>query len=167
MVKGHCGSCPLHQPQLIMFVLSFSRSLALSLSLYQTSEPIEHLLLVPNLNLRRLIKDFLIEGGEELYVGGRDGDGDDKDDGSGEADRDQGDGGEIRREEGLGTGEHRECLFALVTEQILVLKVCLRRVHRLAKRGESVRRWRSRVRCLRRKGFGMSARSSDVRWVRQ
>ncbi|CAB1117058.1 unnamed protein product [Ectocarpus sp. CCAP 1310/34] len=88
----------------------------------------EHLLLVPNLNLRRLIKDFLIEGGEELYVGGRDGGVDDNDDGSGEADRDQGDGGEIRREERPGTGEHRECRFARVTEQILVLK-CLGSVY--------------------------------------
>ncbi|CAN0064908.1 unnamed protein product [Ectocarpus sp. 4 AP-2014] len=94
----------------------------------KTSEPIEHLLLVPNLNLRRLIRDFLIEGGEELYVGGRDSGVDDEDDGSGEADRDKGDGGEIRREERPGTGEHRECRFALVTEQILVLK-CLGSVY--------------------------------------
>ncbi|CAM9708929.1 unnamed protein product [Ectocarpus fasciculatus] len=65
-----------------------------------------------------------MEGGEELYVGGRDGDGDDQDDGSGEADRDQGGGGESRREEGSGRGEHQEHRFSLVTEQMLVLK-CL------------------------------------------
>ncbi|CBJ26008.1 armadillo/beta-catenin repeat family protein / U-box domain-containing protein [Ectocarpus siliculosus] len=94
----------------------------------KTGEPIERLLLVPNLNLRRLIKDFLIEGGEELYVGGRDGDGGDQDDGSGEVDRDEGDGGESGWEERSGTGEHRECRFALVTEQILVLK-CLGSVY--------------------------------------
>lgn len=136
----------LDQPQRILFVSSFSRSLFL----YQTSEPIEHLLLVPNLNLRRLIKDFLIEGGKELYVGGRGGDGGDQDDGSGEADRDQRDGGGSRQEEGSGRGEHREYRFALVTEQILVLKVCLRTTSaptgdeglHLSKRWESVRRWR-------------------------
>lgn len=91
----------------------------------------EQLSLVPNLNLRRLIKDLLTEGGEGLYLhradSDSDGDGDGDDDGvsggnqSGQPAREQG--GGARRERGR--EEEREYRFALVAEQILVLKVRL------------------------------------------
>eukprot|EP00752_Nemacystus_decipiens_P007718 g6901.t1 len=95
----------------------------------KTGQPMEQLSLVPNLNLRRLIKDLLAEGGEGLYLhradSDSDGDGDDNggggDDGSGQTAREQGGGG-ARRERGR--EEDREYRFALVAEQILVLK-CL------------------------------------------
>lgn len=88
----------------------------------------EQLSLVPNLNLRRLIKDLLTEGGEGLYLHHADSDGDGDGDGdgvsggdeSGQAAREQGGGG-ARRERGR--QEDREYRFALVAEQILVLKV--------------------------------------------
>lgn len=75
----------------------------------------EHLSLVSNLNLRRLIKDLLSEGGEGLYVHHHlDGEGSEVGD---------------EREEG-GEREQRDASrdyrFALVAEQILVLKVCRR-----------------------------------------
>lgn len=70
----------------------------------------EQLSLVPNLNLRRLIKDLLNEGGEGLYVHEMDGDV------SGDGTREG--------EDGVGRNEERqEYRFALVTEHILVLKV--------------------------------------------
>lgn len=95
----------------------------------------EQLSLVPNLNLRRLIKDLLTEGGEGLYLhhadsdsdgdGDGDGDGVSRGDKSGQAAREQG-GGAARRERGR--EEDREYRFALVAEQILVLKVRLKNV---------------------------------------
>lgn len=91
----------------------------------------EQLSLVPNLNLRRLIKDLLTEGGEGLYLhradnSDSDGDGDGAGvsggDGSRQVARDQGQGGGGARRE-RGREEDREYRFALVAEQILVLKV--------------------------------------------
>lgn len=84
----------------------------------------EQLSLVPNLNLRRLIKDLLTEGGEGLYLHRADSDAEDDGDGSGSGDarRRQGGGGEGGRRE-KGREEDREYRFALVAEQILVLKV--------------------------------------------
>lgn len=66
--------------------------------------------LVPNLNLGRLIKDLLNEGGEGLYLHRVTGD---------DAHSDGGEEGRARGRDG--SGAYR---FALVTEQILVLKVC-------------------------------------------
>ncbi|CAM9205658.1 unnamed protein product [Ectocarpus sp. 8 AP-2014] len=86
----------------------------------KTGQPMEQLSLVPNLNLRRLIKDLLAEGGEGLYVYRVDSD--EEDDGPGRSSRAQGGGG--RRERGREKEGNREYRFALVTEQILVLK-CL------------------------------------------
>lgn len=72
----------------------------------QTGQHMEQLSLVPNLNLRRLIKDLLNEGGEGLYVHEMDGD------------------GTREGEDGVGCNEEgHEYRFALVTEHILVLKV--------------------------------------------
>lgn len=87
----------------------------------QTGQPMEQLSLVPNLNLRRLIKDLLAEGGEGLYVYRVDSD--EEGDGSGGSSRAQGGGRRDRGREKEGIRDYR---FALVTEQILVLKV---RVH--------------------------------------
>lgn len=96
----------------------------------QTGQPMEQLSLVPNLNLRRLIKDLLTEGGEGLYLhradsdseGDGDGAGVSGGEGSGQVARAQGkEGGGARRERGR--EEDREYRFALVAEQILVLKV--------------------------------------------
>lgn len=83
----------------------------------------EQLSLVPNLNLRRLIKDLLAEGGEGLYVYRVDSD--EEGDGPGGSSRAQG-GGRGRRERGREKEGNREYRFALVTEQILVLKVRVR-----------------------------------------
>lgn len=99
-----------------------------AVSLCQTGQPMEQLSLVPNLNLRRLIKDLLTEGGEGLYLHRADSDSDGVDDETGvsrgdetgRAAREQGGGG-ARRERGR--EEDREYRFALVAEQILVLKV--------------------------------------------
>lgn len=74
----------------------------------------EHLCLVPNLNLRRLIKDLLHEGGEGLYVHRLDGEGLEK------GDSRRADAGEKEQRD-----VSREYRFALVGEQILVLKVCV------------------------------------------
>lgn len=70
----------------------------------------DQLSLVPNLNLRRLIKDLLNEGGEGLYLQhlGSD-DMDDTKQGRGSGEKP--------------IGEKRDYCFALVAEQILVLKV--------------------------------------------
>ncbi|CAN0183455.1 unnamed protein product, partial [Laminaria digitata] len=68
--------------------------------------------LVPNLNLGRLIKDLLNEGGEGLYLHRVTVD---------DAHSDGGEQGRGRARGRDGSGEYR---FALVTEQILVLK-CL------------------------------------------
>ena len=73
--------------------------------------------LVPNLNLGRLIKDLLNEGGEGLYLRRANGDSNDDDSDGGERG-----GGRARPRGREGSGEYR---FALVTEQILVLKVGL------------------------------------------
>lgn len=74
----------------------------------------EQLSLVPNLNLRRLIKDLLNEGGEGLYVHQVDSDGTEgTDDGKHER-------GHVERRSG---DDERNYRFALVAEQILVLKV--------------------------------------------
>lgn len=67
--------------------------------------------LVPNLNLRRLIKDLLNEGGEGLYVHHVD------EDDSSEPEQAGG-------RESANTEEVRDYRFALVAEHILVLKVC-------------------------------------------
>lgn len=82
----------------------------------------EQLSLVPNLNLRRLIKDLLTEGGEGLYVHRMDSD-DGKGDDPGGPSREPGRAG-ARRDRGREREEKREYRFALVAEQILVLKVC-------------------------------------------
>lgn len=81
----------------------------------------EQLSLVPNLNLRRLIKDLLNEGGEGLYVQHVNVDGTD-----GEREKKLGGGGRGREGDsrsGQDTQEEREYRYALVAEQILVLKV--------------------------------------------
>lgn len=99
--------------------------------LSQTGQPMEQLSLVPNLNLRRLIKDLLTEGGEGLYLHRADSDSDCDGDGvrggdeSRQAPREQ---GGARRERGR--EEEREYRFALVAEQILVLKVRLSKIPR-------------------------------------
>ncbi len=81
---------------------------------------------MPNLNLRRLIKDLLSEGGEGLYLHDADSDaeggGDGNGGGSGGVRRRQGEGGEGGRRERGREGD-REYRFALIAEQILVLKV--------------------------------------------
>lgn len=72
----------------------------------------EQLTLVSNLNLRRLIKDLLNEGGEGLYVhhvGSDDGN----------------EGKQAGRVGERSSEEKRDYRFALVAEQILVLKVIL------------------------------------------
>ena len=69
--------------------------------------------LVPNLNLGRLIKDLLNEGGEGLYLHRVTGDD------AHPLSVEQGRGRARGRD---GSGDYR---FALVTEQILVLKVCI------------------------------------------
>lgn len=81
----------------------------------QTGQPMEQLSLVPNLNLRRLIKDLLNEGGEGLYVHHAD-----VDDGDGEMQSEGEEGGEEQQSDG---DQNRKYRFALVTEHILVLKV--------------------------------------------
>eukprot|EP00904_Undaria_pinnatifida_P004994 jgi/Undpi1/1624/HiC_scaffold_11.g05014.m1 len=81
-----------------------------------TGQPMGQLSLVPNLNLGRLIKDLLNEGGEGLYLRRANGDSNDDDSDGGERG-----GGRARPRGREGSGEYR---FALVTEQILVLK-CL------------------------------------------
>lgn len=74
----------------------------------------EQLCLVPNLNLRRLIKDLLSEGGEGLYVFRSDGD-------ESDTEEQAGDGG--REFDGRRGERPRGYRFALVAEHILVLKV--------------------------------------------
>lgn len=79
----------------------------------------EHLSLVPNLNLRRLIKDLLSEGGEGLYIQSFDA-------ADGTAD------GRKKKKPGRGSvdssssssGHQAEYRFALVPEHIAILKVC-------------------------------------------
>lgn len=80
----------------------------------------EHLSLVQNLNLGRLIEDLLAEGGEGLYLPRADSDSDGDDEDSREGTGEQGGAGG-RRERGR--EENREYRFALVREQIVVLKV--------------------------------------------
>lgn len=81
----------------------------------------EQLSLVPNLNLRRLIKDLLVEGGEGLYLHHADSDSDGRDEDPREVPGERGQ-AEGRRWERY-KEENREYRFALVAEQILVLKV--------------------------------------------
>lgn len=94
----------------------------------------EHLSLVPNLNLRRLIKDLLNEGGEGLYVQNVDVDDHGPEGGhrkkrggsrrsSGEG-RAEGDDSGATGTDSSGHYTGREYKFALVAEHILVLKVC-------------------------------------------
>lgn len=102
----------------------------------------EHLSLVPNLNLRRLIKDLLNEGGEGLYVQNVDADGNGAEGGHkkkrGGSRRTSGEGRGERDDSGAtgtdSSGHYtgREYKYALVAEHILVLKVrvCLSRVSR-------------------------------------
>lgn len=86
-----------------------------SLAFVQTGQPMVQLSLVPNLNLRRLIKDLLHEGGEGLYVH--------------QVDTDDEDGQRHSRgREGHADGR-RDYKFALVAEQILVFKVRYRIAH--------------------------------------
>lgn len=111
----------------------------MSCSLFlQTGQPMEQLSLVPNLNLRRLIKDLLAEGGEGLYLHRANSDDGNGNDSGGTSSREQGRGG-ARRERGREREEKREYRFALVAEQILVLKVCGSPKHDMAERME--RRW--------------------------
>lgn len=79
----------------------------------QTGQPMGQLSLVPNLNLGRLIKDLLNEGGEGLYLHRVSGD---------DAIPQCVEQGRGRARGRDGSGDYR---FALVTEQILVLKVCI------------------------------------------
>ncbi|CAN0400253.1 unnamed protein product [Pylaiella littoralis] len=88
----------------------------------KTGQPMEQLSLVPNLNLRRLIKDLLVEGGEGLYLHHADSDSDGRDEDPREVPGERGQ-AEGRRWERY-KEENREYRFALVAEQILVLK-CL------------------------------------------
>ncbi|KAG5187994.1 WD repeat, SAM and U-box domain-containing 1 [Tribonema minus] len=62
----------------------------------KAGQPMDHLFLVPNHNLKRLIKDLIYEGGEGLYV----------------------------KEEGADCGPDAPYRFALVPEHVLILK-CL------------------------------------------
>lgn len=96
------------------------------LHLLQTGQPMEQLSLVPNLNLRRLIKDLLAEGGEGLYLHRADSDSDGDDQDSREVAGEQGEAEGRRRERGR--EENRDYRFALVAEQILVLKVRRREI---------------------------------------
>lgn len=93
----------------------------------------EHLSLVPNLNLRRLINDLLNEGGEGLYIQTLDAaDGSMADEGGGRKKKTgRGSGREGWRSgdssHAFGNnGQQAEYRFALVTEHILVVKVCWR-----------------------------------------
>ena len=76
----------------------------------------EQLSLVPNLNLRRLIKDLLNEGGEGLYA--QELDGEMREMGARSSSE-----GELQGGQHEGDEEGSEYRFALVEEHILVLKV--------------------------------------------
>eukprot|EP00903_Cladosiphon_okamuranus_P019148 g17614.t2 len=95
----------------------------------KTGQPMERLSLVPNLNLRRLIKDLLAEGGEGLYLQRADSDSSDGDRDGGSRGGEPGQvaleqGGVVDTKQERGREQDREYRFALVAEQILVLK-CL------------------------------------------
>lgn len=104
-----------------MWMLVVNNCSLFPLRLPQTGQPMEQLSLVPNLNLRRLIKDLLAEGGEGLYLHRADSDSDGDEPDSRKLAREQGEAEGRRRERGR--EENRDYRFALVAEQILVLKV--------------------------------------------
>ncbi|CAM9699156.1 unnamed protein product [Choristocarpus tenellus] len=83
----------------------------------KTGQPMDHLFVVPNHNLKRLIKDLIAEKGEGLYVHDATEEDDKEEDNDELENREDGGRAGGRR----GEGRYR---FALVTEHILVLK-CL------------------------------------------